>query len=175
MATTSTLSLARTGYGIFVWTSSLLQPLVLLLLRLWGWQFMVTGWGKLNNHEKVVGFFTQLGIPMPGFNAWFVGGVECFGGILLLLGLLARPTALVLTINMLVAFLSVAKDRAIFFNAFGNPDTFIAADPFFYLLVAVVVLTFGPGLFSLDTLIGKLTPPRGHGHSPTPNLHPAPT
>ncbi len=140
-------------YKKFIWLASFLQPAVLLLLRLWGYEYMITGWGKLTHHDKVVGFFTDLGIPAPGFNAWFVGGVECFGGILLLVGLLSRPTALVLMINMLVAFLSVAKDRAIFFHAFSKPDDFIAADPFFYLLVAVIILAFGPGVISIDGLM----------------------
>ena len=82
--------------------------------------------------------------------------MECFGGILLLLGLFSRPTALVLTINMLVAFLSVPDDRATFFHAFSKPDAFIAADPFFYLLVAIIVLAFGPGAFSIDGVIKYL-------------------
>jgi putative oxidoreductase len=59
---------------------------VLLVLRLvWGWQFLTTGLGKLQNHERVTGFFTSLGIPAPGLNAWFIGGLELVGGALLLL------------------------------------------------------------------------------------------
>jgi len=53
--------------------------LVLLVLRLvWGWQFLTTGLGKLQNHARVTEFFTSLGIPMPGLNAWFVGGLDSF-------------------------------------------------------------------------------------------------
>ncbi|MEA2698539.1 MAG: putative oxidoreductase, partial [Myxococcales bacterium] len=31
--------------------------------------FIGTGWGKLHSLDKVTQFFTDLGIPMPGFNA----------------------------------------------------------------------------------------------------------
>ena len=46
------------------------QSLLLLFVRLvWGWGFFQTGWGKLGNLERVTGFFTELGIPAPGFQA----------------------------------------------------------------------------------------------------------
>jgi putative oxidoreductase len=131
-----------------------LQSLVLLLFRLnWGIQFFLTGKGKLANHEKVTEFFTSLGIPMPGLNAWFVGGVEMIGGLLLLLGIGTRPTALILVGNMLVAYLSVPEDRAALLGAFQNPDAFTAASPFFFLLTAVLCLAFGPGRWSMESLL----------------------
>ncbi len=61
--------------------------LVLLILRLyWGWQFFRTGLGKLQNIERVIAFFTSLGIPAPAVNAYFVGTLEMVGGLLLLKG-----------------------------------------------------------------------------------------
>jgi len=33
-----------------------------------------------------VGFFTQLGIPAPALNAWFVSGLEFAGGLVLIVG-----------------------------------------------------------------------------------------
>lgn len=53
----------------------------------WGWQFMQTGWGKLSDIGKVISFFTDLGIPAPALNAWFVSALEFGGGALLILGL----------------------------------------------------------------------------------------
>ena len=50
--------------------------------------FMGTGWGKLHNLEKVTGFFTELGIPAPGFNAVLASSAELICGTLLLCGLL---------------------------------------------------------------------------------------
>ena len=133
---------------------SYLQPLILLAFRLnWGWEFFQSGKGKLENHEKVLGFFTSLGIPMPGINAWFVGGLECFGGLLLFVGLLSRPIAFLLAGNMLVAYLSVADDRATLLNIFVDRDPFLEAAPFFFLLTSVLVLAFGPGIFSVDHLL----------------------
>lgn len=132
----------------------LLQPIILLIFRIhWGWAYFVTGKGKLLNHPDIVEFFTNLGIPFPDFNAWFVGGVECFGGLLLLIGLFSRPVAFVLTVNMIVAYLSVPYDRAKVFGIFQDAEPFLTADPFFFLLAAVLIFAFGPGLISLDALI----------------------
>jgi putative oxidoreductase len=39
---------------------------------------------------------------------------------------------------------------------FSNPDAFVTAAPFLFLLTCVIVLIFGPGIFSLDALIGRL-------------------
>lgn len=131
-----------------------LGHVVLLVLRLvWGWQFLTTGLGKLENHARVTDFFTSLHIPAPGLNAWFIGGLELVGGALLLLGLLSRPIALLLTGNMFVAYLTA--DRPALLGVFHDLDTFLRADPFWFLFVSVVVLTLGPGALSLDGLLSK--------------------
>jgi putative oxidoreductase len=52
------------------------------------------------------GRFAKIGIPWPEAMGPFVGGVEIVGGALLLLGLLTRPAAFVLLINISVAILS---------------------------------------------------------------------
>ena len=129
--------------------------LVLLVLRLvWGWQFLTTGLGKLQNHARVTEFFTSLGIPLPGVNAWFIGGLEMIGGALLLLGLFSRPIALLLTGNMTVAYLTA--ERAAFLGVFHDLDAFLKADAFWFWFVAVVVLTLGPGAISLDRLLANV-------------------
>ena len=137
--------------------AKLLAPLadvVLLVLRLtWGWQFLQTGLGKLRNIERVITFFTSLGIPAPAVNAYFVGTLELAGGLLLLVGLFARPVALLLTGNMVVAY--VAGDRAALFGVFSNLEAFQKADPFMFLLVSVIVFAFGAGAVSLDRLLQR--------------------
>ena len=134
-----------------------LQPLFLLAFRVtWGWQLAQAGLGKLQNHERTVSFFTGLGIPLPEMNAWFVGGAELIGGAFLLLGVLSRPTALMVTVNMLVAYLSVEEDRAALVGVFSNVEAFTAAAPFFFLLTALLILSFGPGKLSVDALIKAL-------------------
>lgn len=132
-----------------------LGSLVLLVLRLvWGWQFLTTGLGKLQNHARVTDFFTSLGIPMPGLNAWFIGGLELVGGALLLLGLFSRPIAILLSGSMLVAF--ITAERPAFVGVFHDLDSFLRADAFWFLFVAVVVLTLGPGAISLDRFLTKV-------------------
>ena len=51
------------AYNAFIRLASCLEPVVLLLLRLWGYEYMIDGWGKLTHHDKVLDFFTSLGIP----------------------------------------------------------------------------------------------------------------
>ncbi|MDL5051014.1 DoxX family protein [Oscillatoria amoena NRMC-F 0135] len=131
-----------------------LQNLLLLLLRLkWGYDFFAAGRGKLANHEQVTNFFTSLGIPLPGLNAWFVGGVEMAGGLLLIAGLATRPVAAVLSINMLVAYLSVAEDRTALLGMFQDSDAMVAASPFLFLLASLLCLAFGPGRLSADAIL----------------------
>ncbi len=150
------LNITSRPYRLLIALGNVLQPGILLAFRLnWGWQFFQTGQGKLINHERTTEFFSSLHIPLPGLNAWFVGGLECFGGLLLFFGLATRPTALLLFLNMTVAYLSVPDDRAKLFNVFSDPAPFLGADPFFFLLTALLLLAFGPGLISIDALISK--------------------
>src|SRR5437016_1652181 len=36
-----------------------------------GWVFVTTGWGKLHNLQKIIDYFTELGIPYPQLQAPF--------------------------------------------------------------------------------------------------------
>jgi putative oxidoreductase len=152
-------ALVRLGELAYTWlidSGNFLQHFLLLAFRInWGWQFFQSGQGKLINHEKVVSFFTSLNIVQPDLNAWFVAGLECFGGLLLLAGFASRPIGLLLATNMLVAYLAVAEDRAKLLNIFSDPNPFLAADPFFFLLTALLVFCFGPGAISIDGLIAR--------------------
>ena len=156
-------TLTRTSAKAYGWLSSIsswAQSPFLLFVRLyWGWQFMQTGWGKLHNLAQVTQFFTTLGIPAPGPTALFVGCVEFFGGLLLILGLASRLTGLVLTGNMLVAYLTA--DREALLSFFSNPGKFYGADPYTFLFAAVLILIFGPGRIALDTLIARRYSARG--------------
>ncbi|MBS0657038.1 MAG: DoxX family protein [Verrucomicrobia bacterium] len=142
------------SYRTLIAVASSGQSLVLLLIRsYWGWQFFLSGRGKLGNHESVAEFFRGLGLPLPGLNAWLAAGVECFGGLLLLFGLASRPTALALAFTMVVAF--VTADLEVVQNVFREPDKFVSAAPFLFLLASVLVLVFGPGRVSLDHLLAQ--------------------
>lgn len=141
-------------YGLLIKVASSFQSPFLLAVRLfWGWQFFVTGKGKLMDLGKVTEFFTSLNIPLPGLNAALAGTTECVGGLLLLVGLASRLTAIPLIGVMVVAFLTADLDAVK--GIFTEPDKFVSAAPFLHLFAAVIVLIFGPGRFSIDYWLGK--------------------
>ncbi len=131
-----------------------LQPVFLLFVRLyWGWQFHATGRGKVHDPEKVINFFTSLGIPAPALNAYFVSWLEALGGFFLILGLASRPIALMLAIDMIVAY--ITADREALMSIFSDPDKFYAAAPFTFLVASLIVFLFGPGKFSIDEILER--------------------
>jgi putative oxidoreductase len=147
-------------YALFARTASYLQSPFLLAVRLyWGFQISQNGWGKLHHLAKVTDFFTSLNIPAPGPTATFVATFEFVGGILLFVGLGSRLVGLMLATDMTVAYL--AADREAFFSFFSDPNKFAAADPFVFLMAGLIILIFGPGLFSLDTLVERWIIKRG--------------
>lgn len=135
----------------FGWVSYLQSPLLLVLRVYWGWQLTQSGWGKLHNLSHVAEYFGTLGLPMPAQMAVFIACIEFFGGIFLALGLASRTTGLVLTVNLIMAY--VIGDHEALFSFFSDPDKFVAAAPFAFLIVALIVLIFGAGRISLDAAI----------------------
>ena len=141
-------------YGWLVTAASSLQSPFLLLVRLyWGFQMMQTGWGKLHSLGKVTDYFTSLGVPAPAFTTPCIVTLEFMGGILIMLGLGSRLFALLLSCDMLVAY--IAGDREALLSIFSDPDKFYAAAPYTFLVAFLIVLIFGPGRFSLDALLAK--------------------
>src|SRR5712671_3851264 len=148
-------NLLRRSYELLIASGAALQSPFLLVLRLYFfWQLFLTGKGKLSNIGKVSEFFTSLGIPLPTLNAYFIGSLECFGSLLLIIGLASRPLALLIVISMSVAYL--AADFEAVSNIFSDPDKFVKGDPFPFLFTALIVLVFGPGLFSIDALLKQI-------------------
>jgi putative oxidoreductase len=142
----------RQWHDQFFGLVSYLQSPFLLFVRLyWGWQLAQSGWGKLHHLSGVAEYFGTLGLPMPAQMAVFIACVEFFGGILLALGLLSRITGLVLTVNMTMAY--VMGDREALLSFFSDPDKFIAAAPFAFLISSLIVLIFGAGKISVDSAI----------------------
>jgi putative oxidoreductase len=91
----------------------------------------------------VTGAFTHMGVPLPGFTGPFIGLLEFFGGIALLLGFLTRVFALGFVCDMLVAILLVQLSRG-----------FSAYELEFLLLGSSLALAFtGAGRFGVDALI----------------------
>jgi putative oxidoreductase len=135
----------------FALVSYLQSPFLLIVRLYWGWQLAQSGWGKLHHLSNVGEYFATLGLPMPAQMAAFIACVEFFGGCFLALGLVSRLTGLVLTVNLAMAY--VIGDREALLSFFSDPDKFIAAAPFAFLMVALIVLIFGAGRISADTAI----------------------
>jgi putative oxidoreductase len=128
------------------------QSAFLLFVRLyWGWQLAQNGWAKLHHLDKITEYFESLNIPHAVFNARFVSGLEFLGGILLILGLGSRLISIPLTIDMFVAYW--AADRDAFTSFLSDPGKFYNAAPYTFLFAFLMILIFGPGLFSLDAVI----------------------
>ncbi|HEX4119874.1 MAG TPA: DoxX family protein [Verrucomicrobiae bacterium] len=153
-------SLFARCYGGLVRAANLLQSPVLLALRLyWGWQFFVTGRAHLENLDKTTAFFRSLHIPLPHLNACIAGGTECVGGLLLLVGVGSRLICLPLIFTMIIAYVTAESDSLK--QIFSDPDKFVSASPFLFMLTCIIVLAFGPGVFSIDWLIQRCVKPRG--------------
>jgi len=90
---------------------------------------------------------------LPHFNAILAGCTECFGGLLLLVGLASRLITLPMMILLVVAYLTADSEaaRAIF----SDPDKFLGAAEFQFLFAVVIVFVCGPGAFSLDALLAR--------------------
>ena len=157
--TTDTDKCGKFGKAYCLWVkavSCLQSPLLLAMRLYWGWQFFQIGKGKLTNLDVPTKFFEGLHIPHPHLNAIMAGCTECFGGLFLLLGLGSRVLTIPLIFTMCVAYLTADSDKVK--NVFSDPDSFVSAAEFQFMLTAIIVLIFGPGKFSLDWLIAKTCP-----------------
>jgi len=86
--------------------------------------------------------------------------LETGGGILLALGLGSRLIALPLVADMLGAY--VIADREALGSIFSEPGKFYNADPYTFLFASLLILVFGPGWLSVDTLITRYRAKRQH-------------
>ena len=119
-----------------------LQPVGLLALRIaLGIIFFTHGYPKLVHGAAMQGFFAQHGLP--GYFVYVAGVLEVFGAVLLVLGLFARPTALLLAAEMGVAIWKVKSSHG--YLAVHEYELELA------LLVACFALaTVGAGGLSID-------------------------
>jgi len=112
-----------------------------------GWIFITEGGGKLygwfggGGWEATCAYFTKLGIPFPELNAFFLGGVELYGGMLLLVGLLTRLAALPIAITIIVAILTAHLGGSY------NYQLLI-------IVICVVLMHVGGGSLSIDKKLG---------------------
>lgn len=112
-----------------------------------GWVFLWTGWGKLTHLPLVSENFGLWGVPAPEILAPLVSGVEFFGGILILLGLLTRISAGALGVVMIVAVKVAQWDEV------DSLQTFLGLEEIMYLAIFVWLAIAGAGRVSVDHLL----------------------
>jgi len=130
-----------------------------------GLVFVTTGWGKLHSIPDVTSFFTDLGIPAPGFNARLTAGTEFFGGLLVLLGLGTRLASLPLAFTMVIAIITAKRANI------DGLTALVGLEEWSYLVLLLWIALAGAGPLSLDALIARLRR-RGHAPLPQPVLRP---
>jgi putative oxidoreductase len=132
----------RAGYGLTV-----VRMLVGIIFVAHGGQKLFGlfgGYGLAGTAQ----YMESLGLT-PGYvMASLAGGAEFFGGLALIIGLLARPAAVALIIMTLTAIFSVHIHNGLFMA--NNGFEFALA----LLGALIAILIEGPGKLSLDRAIG---------------------
>ncbi|MFQ5778504.1 MAG: DoxX family protein [Terriglobia bacterium] len=130
-----------------------LRPVGLLLVRVvLGAALMSHGVPKLFDNAQFLERFPQMGFP--AWTVYVAGGVEFFGGLLLILGLFSRLAAFLISGEFFVAFLKVHwkfADRGVFGFLSSGRDEY----PLLICVVAFLLFTVGAGAISLDRLLFK--------------------
>jgi putative oxidoreductase len=93
--------------------------------------------------------FASWHIPAPHILTPFVSGVEFFGGIFLLLGLLTRVSAGALGITMIVAIACAKWDQV------DSLETLLGFDETEYLALFLWLAIAGAVRFSIDRLLNR--------------------
>lgn len=91
-----------------------------------------------------IGSFEGMGVPLPEIAAPVVAFLELIGGILLIVGFLTRPVAILLAIDMLVALVLVHLPAGLWVGDGGYEFVAVLG------AVALALVFTGAGRFSLD-------------------------
>lgn len=137
-------ALAERVAGSLRWFAPLLARLTVGLV------FVGSGWGKLHNLEQVTQFFTELGLPAPGFQAILASTTELVCGLLVLVGLATRFASLPLIVVMMVAIRTALWDQV------TGLSSLVGLLEFSYIALLVSLAVYGGGAVSLDGLLAML-------------------
>ena len=99
--------------------------------------------------QKLLGFPASEFAPAAFSLMWFAGLLEVVGGAALVLGILTRPVAFVLSGQMAVAYWMAHAPHSPFPVANDGDAAILYCFVFLYLVFA------GPGPWSLDALLGR--------------------
>lgn len=128
------------------------SDLAFLIVRVTAGAFvLVHGWTKVTvmSHAGLTGYFAKLGLEPAGFWAYYIPFNETVVALLVVVGLLTRPAALLLVIEFIVLIVLVHVPRG--YGMAVNGVEF----PLFWLLILIAVMLRGGGPWSLDRKIGK--------------------
>jgi putative oxidoreductase len=113
------------------------------------WLGIPVEWVGQAQQPQVTDNFIDWGIPLPHLLTPFVSGVEFFGGLFLLLGLLTRISAGALGVTMIVAI------RAAKWGDVESLETLLGFDEFEYLALFLWLAIAGAGAISLDRFLQR--------------------
>lgn len=132
----------RTGGIARALTQSYSRDGAIAFLRIWlGAMMIVHGYSKVfGDNTRFFEGVADMGFPVPELFGWLAAFSEFGGGVLLILGLLTRPAAL-----LVAATMGVAAFVRHFDDPFGNKEL-----PLTYMVIAIALLIAGPGKISLD-------------------------
>lgn len=137
--------------GVYVALETYSWPLVRIATGLFfmphGMQKLFGFWG--GNIVKTAQGFASDGLHPALFWAYYIGCLEFFGGLCLVLGLLTRPVAALFAGFMFVAAFHVTIQRGWFWSHGGMEV------PLYLLLISLAILIRGGGPLSLDRLFGR--------------------
>ena len=105
------------------------------------------GWFGGYGLEGTAGWMTSIGLEPGLLMAAMAGGAEFIGGLLLIVGLLVRPAALMLAVTMVVAIVTVHLPNGLFMA--NNGYEFGLA----LLAVSIGLMFRGAGSLSADRLL----------------------
>jgi len=106
---------------------------------------LVHGSGKIPVSEGFVEHIGSLGFPIPIFFAWAAALSEYVGALLLALGLLTRPAALMVASTMFVAA----------FVNHGDDPFAVAEKAYLYFAIALLFAVLGSGKYGIDSIIRR--------------------
>ncbi len=115
-----------------------------------GGTMMIHGYPKLKDGSRQAGqWMKSMGIPP--WTATLAMILEFFGGILLIAGFLTRPVSAFMALFMISNIIMKKTKMKASYVSQDKPSYEVDV---LYLLIAVTLAVIGPGLLSIDHLIG---------------------
>jgi putative oxidoreductase len=128
----------------------------------WGPQFFVMGAQKLANLSESTESFTSLGFSHPLFHSYVAGYIELIGGIALIIGLGSRLFTIPLIITTLTILSKAHGSPISEWKLLTHPSLISHQPPYPFLIVALLILIFGPGKLSIDGWIKRRLQQKHH-------------